>query len=557
MSQIKYEKLINNIRSLLGILELKESSQLYQDAIAISNYLETSTYQIAVFAPFNHGKSTLLNALLGKKTLPIDLIPTTGAAIYISYGDELRTKITFKNGQKIEQLGTKVLQEYAILDENRRMREDIANIQVYCHHPFLQTGVEFLDLPGTNDREAQNNLVKNKLLTADLIIHVLDARKLMTLEERNNLQNWLHQRGIATVIFVVNFLNLLTLEERQEIQKRLCFIAENFRSQLPPGISNLYCVDALPALRARLKGDAIAAQTTGLAALESALQNIIYYHQEHPEHRLSRVVNVAEQILQKGREKAQAIATEIDSQNKRDRQQVSVKQKAAKLIQEGFNRSVSDLQGWLYVPKLLTTYQASLAIALQQGEFDIWQQQEFKPTVLEYQQKINHWIERGYEFFNFTNPDYFLIPLPYAPEIKITPIINSSDNKNIPSKLDKLFQTKVGTVILGGASYILNKVTDDSNYPSPQSSFSPSVINSQAYADAAQTYLINFSDHAQQILQEYQTIAEKYITFTPLKFNYKPTDTDYKLHLLNNLLMTLENEIENNTIVVPINFRSL
>lgn len=557
MSQIKYEKLINNIRSLLGILELKESSQLYQDAIAISNYLETSTYQIDVFAPFNHGKSTLLNALLGKKTLPIDLIPTTGAAIYISYGDELQTKITFKDGQEIEQSGTKVLQEYAILDQNRRMGEDIANIEVYCHHPFLQTGIEFLDLPGTNDREDQNNLVKNKLLTADLIVYVLDARKLMTLEERNNLQNWLHQRGIATVIFVVNFLNLLTPEERQEIQKRLYFIAESFRSQLPPGISNLYCVDALPALRARLKGDAIAAQTTGLSGLESALQNIIYYHRENPEYRLSRVVNIAEQILQKGREKAQAIATEIDSQNQRDRQQINVKQKAAKLIQEGFNRSVSDLQGWLYAPKLLTTYQPSLAIALQQGEFDIWQQQEFKPTVLEYQQKINHWIERGCEFFNFTNPDYFLIPLPYAPEIKITPIINNLDNKNIPSKLDKLFQTKVGTVILGGASYILNKVTDDSNPPSPQSSSSPSAINSQTYADAAQTYLINFSDRTNQTLQNYQAIATKYITFIPSKFNYKPTDTDYKLQLLNNLLITLENEIDNNTIVVPINFRSL
>jgi ribosome biogenesis GTPase A len=188
MSQTKYEKLINNIRSLLGILELAENSQLYQDAIAISNYLATSTYQIAVFGPFNHGKSTLLNALLGKKTLPIDLIPTTGAAIYINYGEELKTKITFKDGQEIEQSGTKVLQEYAILDENCRMREDVVNIQVYCHHPFLQTGVEFIDLPGTNDREAQNNLVKNKLLTTDLIIHVLDARKLMTLEERDNLK---------------------------------------------------------------------------------------------------------------------------------------------------------------------------------------------------------------------------------------------------------------------------------------------------------------------------------------------------------------------------------
>ena len=104
----------------------------------------------------------------------------------------------------------------------------------------------------------------------------------------------------------------------------------------------------------------------------------------------------------------------------------------------------------------MTAYQASLAIALQQGEFELWQQQKFKPTVLEYQQKINHWIDQRREFLNLTNPDYFLISLPYPPEIKITPIINNlnSNDKNIPSKLEKLFKTKVGTVILGGASYI-------------------------------------------------------------------------------------------------------
>jgi hypothetical protein len=74
----------------------------------------------------------------------------------------------------------------------------------------------------------------------------------------------LQVRGINTVIFVVNFLNFLEEAEQKEVQKRLRFIAESFRSQLPNGISNLYRVDALPALRARLKGDAIAAQTTGL-----------------------------------------------------------------------------------------------------------------------------------------------------------------------------------------------------------------------------------------------------------------------------------------------------
>ena len=71
------------------------------------------------------------------------------------------------------------------------MRNDVLSVEVLSPHPFLKTGVEFLDLPGTNDREEQNSLVKQQLLSADLVVQLLDARKLMTLEERENLRDWL------------------------------------------------------------------------------------------------------------------------------------------------------------------------------------------------------------------------------------------------------------------------------------------------------------------------------------------------------------------------------
>lgn len=375
MSNYSNQSIVNNLYSLLGILELDKTCQLYQDAIAIGNFLTNPKYQIAVFGPFNHGKSTLLNALLGKKTLPIDLIPTTGAAIYVGYGEDLKTTITLKDDREITQEGTKILKEYAILDDDRRMGEDVVEVRVWCNHPFLKTGVEFLDLPGTNDRESQDDLVRDKLLGADLIVHVLDARNLMTLGEREKLRDWLQYRGITTVVFVVNFLNLLTSEERKEVQHRLPFVAESFRSQLPTGISNLYCVDALPALRARLKGDTAAAKTTGLAGFESALQSIVEAHKQQDGIRLSRVINIANRLIQLGQEKQQDISSQIEAEQQHQQQQIAIQQKASKLIEQGLVRSISDFQGWLYLPKLLEREQAKLAIALQQREFNIWQQQ--------------------------------------------------------------------------------------------------------------------------------------------------------------------------------------
>ena len=322
-------ELTQALKAAIGLLDKEQYSQLRKDAISICDYVANPVYQIAVFAPFNYGKSTLLNAMLGSRTLPIDLIPTTGAAIRVGYGEELQTRIILTDGTEIKSRGTQILQEYALLDEQRCMRSDVASIDVFYPHPFLQTGVELLDLPGTNDRQAQDELVRDRLLTADLVVQVLDARKLMTLGERENLRDWLLDRGITTVVFVVNFLNLLESDEQKEVFHRLRFVAESFRSQLPPGISNLYRVDALPALRSRLKGDVAAAQISGLSTFESALQTIVAVQKEQISNRLPRLQKVASQVKTALETQKQTVLAEIAALQANHQSKIAIKQKAA------------------------------------------------------------------------------------------------------------------------------------------------------------------------------------------------------------------------------------
>jgi replication fork clamp-binding protein CrfC len=304
------QDLINTLKNTAKLLKL-ESAQLH-DITAICNYLTNPNFRIAVFGPFNHGKSTLLNAILGSKTLPIDLIPTTGAAITVKYGTDIRTRIMLNNGSEIYRSGTDVLKQFAILDNDRRMRGDVVSVEVFYPHPFLETGIEFLDLPGTNDREAQDNLVKEQLLGANLVVQLLDARKLMTLGERENLRDWLLDRGIKTVIFVANFLNLLEPEEQKEVQNRLRFVAESFRADIPPGFSNLYRVDALPALRARLKGDTNLASSSGLVEFETALQNIAIILKTSQDVAAPRVIAVTKQLQLALKAKITPIENEIN-----------------------------------------------------------------------------------------------------------------------------------------------------------------------------------------------------------------------------------------------------
>ncbi|AFZ06557.1 Dynamin family protein [Oscillatoria nigro-viridis PCC 7112] len=545
-----YQDLTDYLKSALGILELDKNSQLYRDTTSICNYLAKPTFQIAVFGPFNYGKSTLLNAMLGNRTLPIDLVPTTGAAIYVNYGEELHAKITLKDGTEISEPGTDVLKRYAILDDARQMRDDVAAVNVYCPHPFLQTGVELLDLPGTNDREEQDNLVRDKLLTADLVVQVLDARKLMTLGERENLRDWLSDRNINTVLFVANFLNLLEPDEQKQVYNRLLFVAESFRSNLPNNISNIYRVDALPALRARLKGDVAAAQTTGIAAFESALQSIVAAQQEQLTVKLPRIEAIATKIGHSLRAKAETVTAEIAAAQKKHKDKIEIQQKAEKLISKGFQASVSDFEIWLYQPTLLQRYQSEMALSLQEGSFDAWKL-KFQREVLHQQQTIAEWVNKACEFFEKEQPIALLISFPPSPQVTLPEPPPPPPQKSIDSEvapvaiatgLGWLLGGPVGAAVVGGASYILNKRTGNEKPPESSEAYLNQVT--EICSEAAKNYLARFSTDTFSMLQHYKEIAGKVICFQDSKEPLNMNVQQYQLQLINNLIENLEAELD-------------
>ncbi|MBD1815517.1 dynamin family protein [Microcoleus vaginatus DQ-U2] len=541
-----YQNLTHNLKSALGILELDKNSQLYRDTTSICDYLAKPTFQIAVFGPFNYGKSTLLNALLGNRALPIDLVPTTGAAIYVNYGEELHAKITLKDGTEISEPGTDVLKRYAILDDARQMRDDVAAVNVYCPHPFLHTGVELLDLPGTNDREEQDNLVRDKLLTADLVVQVLDARKLMTLGERENLRDWLSDRQINTVVFVANFLNLLEPDDQKQVYNRLLFVAESFRSNLPNNISNIYRVDALPALRARLKGDVAAAQTTGIATFESALQSIVAAQQEQLAVKLPRIEAIATKICQSLRAKGETVAAEIAAAQQKHKDKIEIKQKAEKLISKGFLASVSDFESWLYQPTLLQRYQSEMALSLQEGSFDAWKL-KFQREALHQQQNIAEWVNKACEFFEKEQPIALLISFPPSPQVSLPeppppPAQKSIDSEVAPvaiaTGLGWLLGGPVGAAVVGGASYILNKRTGNEKPPESSEAYLNQVT--EICSEAAKNYLARFSTDTFSMLQHYKEIAGKVICFQDSKEPLQTNIQQYQIQLINNLLENIE-----------------
>jgi plasmid stabilization system protein ParE len=390
--------------------------------------------------------------------------------------------------------------------------------------------------------------VRDQLLTADLVVQVLGARKLMTWGDRETLRDWLLDRGIKTVVFAVNFMNLLEIEEQKEVSNRMRFVAESFRSQLPNNISNLYRVDALPALRARLKGDMSALQVTGLGMFESALQSIVAVEKEKTASRLPRVLAIATQVRDALRAKVEALATGLRAAEDKRNAKIQIQQRAEKLIKQGFEGSVSDFQGWLYLPKLLECFQSELAAALQQGQFSTWESGRFRQEIIAQQQAIVSWVNKACEFFNREGPGELMISFPGAPEVLLPPPPKTSKSSSsgaapvaIATGLGWVLGGPVGAAVAAGATYLLNQ-TGEAETPAPSASYLSQV--QEAYAKAAENYLTRFSTDAFSALREYEEKAGKVISFQVSEEPVEIISQRHQLQLVRNLVDNLTQELE-------------
>ncbi len=533
------------------LLEIDGDSLLAKDLATIAQRFTRSSYQIAVFGPFNHGKSTLLNAILGSKTLPIDLIPTTGAAIKVVYGAEIGTAITLTSGEVIRAAGTEILSQFAILDDDRRMRNDVAAIEVSYPHPFLEMGVELIDLPGTNDRDEQDRFVRERLLAADLVVNVLDVRKLLTLGERERLRDWLESRGIQTVVFVANFTNMLEPEEQREVQHRLRFVAESFRSTLPPGISNLYRVDALPALRARLKGDDGTLHTSGLSAFISALQAIVTHQKsELTEIRQPQLQAIGQQLRGLLAAQVSELTMEINARSAKADRELALKQQAQQLIKKGWESGLQELEQWLCLPNLLAFYQTSLAAATQQAIFPQWETANVAPKLQQLQKEINDCVNQATDFFGLATVEPLVLSLPEPPEVLLSsappspepPKTSNSDGITptaIATGLGWLMGGPVGAVVVGGASVLVNQLDPLGRQDRKTTKNNDVAETWAAYQDAAADYLFRLNTGNATVLSDYRSRAITVINAEITSEHSIETDRQQRLLELSTCLTNL------------------
>lgn len=180
--------------------------------------IKNGEFNVAVCGKVKNGKSSLINALIGRDLLPTCNDVATSRVFRISNADHDSFFIVFSNGDKKE-ISAEELKSYgsqAVIDTEGEISasQSIAYIQVYTKIDFLPEGVSLLDTPGIGSTYPQHTAItRENIKRADAAVFVLTPTPMETLE-----LDFLREVAASTpgIIFVTTKTDLHNQETVEE-----------------------------------------------------------------------------------------------------------------------------------------------------------------------------------------------------------------------------------------------------------------------------------------------------------------------------------------------------
>lgn len=177
---------------------------------------EAGQFTLALLGQFKRGKSTLLNALMGRTVSPVDVAPLTSTIIVIQEGAPERCEIQFLDGHR-EAIGFEEMPRYVTEEGNPANRLNVQAAFVYLRHPLLSLGVRLVDTPGVGSVFSLNTDVTQSFLPRiDVALTVLGGEPPITGDELELVKAAAPRAG--RMIYVMNKADLLDSETRRKAE---------------------------------------------------------------------------------------------------------------------------------------------------------------------------------------------------------------------------------------------------------------------------------------------------------------------------------------------------
>ncbi|MDH3604326.1 MAG: dynamin family protein [Candidatus Tectomicrobia bacterium] len=184
--------------------------------------LETNDYNIVVMGEAKRGKTTLINALIGRSILPTDAGMAMRQAVRVSHAAQEAYRLRFEDGSHQDITATDVVrygaQEAEPSEETPRPEHIMRCIEVEAPMQSLPEGMSLWDTP---DMQAlgvpPTRIIQRFALHADAVLYVLDSRQPMGQSDLDFIEAVLEVT--PHIFFIQTQIDQYTSEQRECVRQ--------------------------------------------------------------------------------------------------------------------------------------------------------------------------------------------------------------------------------------------------------------------------------------------------------------------------------------------------
>jgi ribosome biogenesis GTPase A len=260
--------LIRSGKNVLDGLGLPEMEGQFQ---ALLVKLAEDRFNLAVVGQFKRGKSSLMNAIIGRDLLPTGYLPLTSAITTLCYGPEERVVLRRKGWALEQEIDIDELAEYVTERGNPDNEKGLIEARVEMPVPFLRRGLYFIDTPGIGSaNQAATATTYQFLPDADAVILVTSVEAPMSSVEESLLRDI--RKDVRKLFIVVNKIDLL---DEANLAPVIDYIRLIFAQNLETEALRLFPVSSRLGLQAKQGHAMDLLSESGLEAFENELSRFL------------------------------------------------------------------------------------------------------------------------------------------------------------------------------------------------------------------------------------------------------------------------------------------
>lgn len=249
-NKTELEELLKNLKSTF------KSTEYIDELNSINEYINSQKFSIGITGVMNAGKSTMLNALMGKEILGSAVVPETANLTIVKHGLQSGAKVFFwstKEWNEIVRSASEIESIASFVQETQKLfKEDLNNyitdnsksidveiddlasytsaeksgkkcnlvkyVELKSDLSFLKDGIEIVDTPGLDDPVIQREeITKEYLSQCDLMLHLMNVSQSATLKDVEFIVDALLYQNISKLLIVITRADSVSKQELQEV----------------------------------------------------------------------------------------------------------------------------------------------------------------------------------------------------------------------------------------------------------------------------------------------------------------------------------------------------